>query len=101
MENKYGEPYRYDSQFVADCRKLQSIYRVGKNQKIRPYKGKYYNELSQIDRSEFLSAKLEYANIPNLDENTLRSLFLMFNRKGRTMSNEQFKKIETQLVESK
>lgn len=42
MENKYGEPYRYDSQFVADCRKLQSIYRVGKNQKIRPYKGKYY-----------------------------------------------------------
>lgn len=65
------------------------------------YKGKYYNELSQIDRSEFLSAKLEYANIPNLDENTLRSLFLMFNRKGRTMSNEQFKKIETQLVESK
>ena len=42
MENKYGEPYRYDSRFVADRRKLQSIDRFEKKQKIKPYKGKYY-----------------------------------------------------------
>ena len=28
MEKIYGEEYKGDSRFVADCRKLQSIYRV-------------------------------------------------------------------------
>ena len=39
-QNIYGEPYAGDSKFVALCRRLQSIYRVEINQKIRGYVGK-------------------------------------------------------------
>ena len=38
--DKYGEKYSGDSEFVADCRKLQSIYRVQVGEAIRPYKGR-------------------------------------------------------------
>ena len=36
----YGEKYSGDSMFVADCRQLQSMYRVEVNEAIRPYKGR-------------------------------------------------------------
>lgn len=36
----YGEKYSGDSKFVADCRQLQSMYRVEVNEAIRPYKGR-------------------------------------------------------------
>ncbi len=38
--DKYGEKYSEDSKFVADCRQLQSMYRVEVNEAIRPYKGR-------------------------------------------------------------
>ena len=38
--DKYGEKYSGDSKFVADCRQLQSMYRVEVNEAIRPYKGR-------------------------------------------------------------
>ena len=37
MKNKYGEEYKGDSKFVAECRKLQSIYRIEIGEEIRPY----------------------------------------------------------------
>ena len=48
--DKYGEKYSGDSKFVADCRLLQSMYRVKVNEAIRPYKGRdgkthYYGNL--------------------------------------------------------
>ena len=45
-QNIYGEPYAGDSKFVALCRRLQSIYRVEINQKIRGQAGKERGELS-------------------------------------------------------
>lgn len=38
--DKYGEKYSGDSKFVADCRQLQSMYRVEVNEAISPYKGR-------------------------------------------------------------
>ncbi len=37
MKDKLGEEYKGDSKFVADCRKLQSIYRVEIGEEIHPY----------------------------------------------------------------
>lgn len=37
MKNKYGEKYSGDSKFVAECRQLQSIYRVEIGEEICPY----------------------------------------------------------------
>ena len=36
----YGEPYAGDSSFVAECRLLQSVYRVDIGQDIAPYVGR-------------------------------------------------------------
>ena len=38
--DKYGEEYSGDSKFVADCRLLQSMYRVEIGEAIRPYKSR-------------------------------------------------------------
>lgn len=43
MKDKLGEEYKGDSKFVADCRKLQSIYRVEIGEDIRPYTDRYGN----------------------------------------------------------
>ena len=43
MEKKYGEEYKGDSRFVADCRKLQSIYRIEIGEEIHPYTDRYGN----------------------------------------------------------
>ena len=43
MEKKYGEEFKGDSRFVADCRKLQSIYRIEIGEDIRPYTDRYGN----------------------------------------------------------
>ena len=40
MNNILGEQYKGDSPFVADCRKLQSIYRYEIGEAIRPYHGR-------------------------------------------------------------
>lgn len=40
MNKIYGEEYHGDSQFVAKCRKLQSIYRMEIGEEICPYKSK-------------------------------------------------------------
>ena len=43
MNNILGEEYKGDSMFVAECRKLQSIYRVEIGEEIRPYTDRYGN----------------------------------------------------------
>jgi hypothetical protein len=61
------------------------------------YKGKFFNELSKIDRSEFLNTHLSYGDIPNADKKILYTYFLMFNRKGPQIPNEHFEKLESVL----
>ena len=41
MEKIYGEEYKGDTRFVADCRKMQSIYRVEIGEGICPYTDRY------------------------------------------------------------
>ena len=43
MEKILGEKYKGDSPFVADCRKLQSIYRYEIGEEIHPYTDRYGN----------------------------------------------------------
>ena len=43
MKNILGEEYKGDSKFVANCRKLQSIYRYEIGEEIRPYTDRYGN----------------------------------------------------------
>lgn len=43
MNDILGEEYKGDSMFVAECRKLQSIYRYEIGEEIRPYTDRYGN----------------------------------------------------------
>lgn len=43
MKNILGEEYKGDSKFVAECRKLQSVYRYEIGEEIRPYTDRYGN----------------------------------------------------------
>ena len=43
MKNILGEEYKGDSKFVAECRKLQSIYRYEIGEEIRPHTDRYGN----------------------------------------------------------
>ena len=43
MNDILGEEYKGDSMFVAECRRLQSIYRYEIGEKIRPYTDRYGN----------------------------------------------------------
>ena len=43
MKNILGEEYKGDSKFVAECRKLQSIYRHEIGEEIHPYTDRYGN----------------------------------------------------------
>lgn len=65
----YGEPYAGDSSFVAECRLLQSVYRVEIGQDIAPYVGRdgvhhYGNYISdgEVSGANFLEEYIfEYA----------------------------------------
>ena len=43
MNDVLGEEYKGDSRFVAECRRLQSIYRYEIGEEIRPYTDRYGN----------------------------------------------------------
>ncbi|MBQ8420769.1 MAG: hypothetical protein IJX11_00710 [Bacteroidales bacterium] len=64
--DKYGEKYSGDSKFVADCRQLQSMYRVEVNEAIRPYKGRdgkthYYGNYIESGEQSGNNFLTEYA----------------------------------------
>ena len=70
MKNKYGEEYKGDSKFVAECRKLQSIYRVEIGEEIRPYidrngkihyYGNYINNGKESGKNFLTKDAFEYA----------------------------------------
>lgn len=59
--DKYGEPYSGDTKYVAECRLLQSIYRVEIGEQIRPYKSREkvyyfgnYIENGEVSGANFL-----------------------------------------------
>ena len=66
MTDKYGEKYCGDSLFVAKCRRLQSIFRVEKNEEIRPYNGRdgkvhYYGNYINCGERSGVNFLTEYA----------------------------------------
>lgn len=62
-----------------------------------PYRGFYYNGLSQKDKNTFMSHNVSWAEVRNLSkEDTLR-LFLMLNRGGHAVSDAVINKAEALL----
>lgn len=64
-----------------------------------PYKGKYYNDLSVMDRRIFKDHSVPVAIVEDADRKTLLRYFILLNKSGKVMDKEHLKKVEHMLEE--
>lgn len=62
------------------------------------YKGKYYNELSGMDKRAFTEHQVAVAEVRRTDKKTVLKYFLMLNRTGRSMDKSHLEEIEKMLI---
>lgn len=65
------------------------------------YKGLYFNELSKKEQDYFESYYVSVAEVSDSSREQILKYFLMLNRQGRIMSQEQLKKVEKMLEDLK
>lgn len=59
------------------------------------YKGKYFNDLSLLDRRAFMEHNISYADVHSASKKEIYQYFLKLNRGGRQMDKEHLKYVET------
>ena len=59
------------------------------------YKGKYFNDLSPLDRRAFMEHNISYADIHSTSQKENYQYFLKLNRGGRQMDKDHLKYVET------
>ena len=59
-----------------------------------PYKGKYFNDLSYLDRWHFMDYGINIAEIDYADKATILKYFLILNTSGKCISKEHLAKVE-------
>lgn len=60
-----------------------------------PYKGKYYNDLSPVDRRAFLQHNVSYADVETPSRKEIYQYFLKLNRGGKQMDKAHLDYVET------
>ena len=63
------------------------------------YKGKYYNDLSGMDKAVFKNHMVSVAEVNETDKKTVLKYFLMLNRTGKAMDETHLKAVEDMLSE--
>lgn len=61
------------------------------------YKGKYYNDLSRMDKRTFNNHKIAVAEVRETDKKTVLKYFLMLNRTGKSMDESHLAEVENML----
>lgn len=61
------------------------------------YKGKYYNDLSGIDKITFKEHQVAIAEVRETDKKTVLKYFLMLNRTGKSMDKLHLDEVEKML----
>lgn len=61
------------------------------------YKGKYYNDLSRMDKRAFNEHQVAVAEVRETDKKTVLKYFLMLNRTGKSMDESHLTKVERML----
>lgn len=62
------------------------------------YKGKFYNDLSGMDKRAFKNHTVSFAEVREIDKKTVLRYFLMLNRTGKSMDEKHLKEVEKMLV---
>lgn len=82
----------YSYEILDGKQRLNTIIEFYENR--FPYKGKYYNDLSNKDKQKIKSHNISLAKMEHMDKNTIMKYFVSLNKKGRVMDMEHIKKIE-------
>jgi len=61
------------------------------------YKGKYFNDLSRMDKMAFVEHQVSVAEVSETDKKTVLKYFLMLNRTGKSMDESHLSEIEKKL----
>ncbi len=61
------------------------------------YKGKYYNDLSRMDKRAFIEHQVAVAEVRETDKKTVLKYFLMLNRTGKSMDEVHLTQVEKML----
>lgn len=61
------------------------------------YKGKYFNDLSKIDKRAFMEHNISVADVKETDKKILLKYFLMLNRTGKSMDKSHLEEVEKML----
>ena len=61
------------------------------------YKGKYFNDLSRIDKMAFTEHQISVAEVRETDKKTVLKYFLMLNRTGKYMDESHLTEVEKML----
>lgn len=97
IKNKYSDDYLYE---VLDgkqrCRTILDYY-----ENRFPYKGKYYNDLSNNDRWYFDNYMISTAEVDFADKQTVLKYFLLLNTAGKVMDEEHLAKVNQMYLEEK
>lgn len=62
-----------------------------------PYKGKYFNDLSRMDKRAFIEHQVAVAEVRETDKKTVLRYFLMLNRTGKSMDKSHLLEVEKML----
>ena len=88
----------YSYEILDGKQRLNAIIEFYENR--FPYKGKYYNDLSNEDKQKIKSHNISLAKMENMDKKTIMKYFISLNKKGRVMDMEQIKKVEKMIDEN-
>jgi hypothetical protein len=64
-----------------------------------PYKGKYFNDLSYLDRTHFENYRISMATVKRCDEQFVYRLFIALNTTGKPIDEEHINKIKLKIKE--
>ena len=89
VHNDYTQEYLYE--IIDGKQRLNAICEFYENR--FPYKGKYYNDLSNMDKHWFENFTISQANVDSSNRKQILRYFLLLNDTGRKVDREHIEKI--------
>ena len=95
LSDKEWEEKGFSYEIVDGKQRLSTLIAFYENR--FPYKGYYFNDLSNADRYTFLDKIISVGETRNLEKKDVLEYFLVLNRAGRCMDEEHLAKVEDML----
>lgn len=95
LSNEEWHKRGFSYEILDGKQRLSTIIKFYENK--LAYKGKYYNDLSGIDKNTFTEHKVSVAEVRETDKKIILKYFLMLNRTGKSMDESHLAEVEKML----